>query len=127
MIVPFTGRIVYYRNEEARIIVLLEKSGRRQTIKKYNRVVKESRGRTYNLIAVLVNFEMLFLSIACLMVCILKYPKTLIDFNILDALYFGVAILCTMIVFCIIKWAYNFEKVRNHYEKTWVESKLEDR
>ncbi len=79
------------------------------------------------MIAVLVNFEMLFLSIACLMVCILKYPKTLIDFNILDVLYFGVAILCTMIVFCIIKWAYNFEKVRNYYEKTWVESKLEER
>lgn len=125
LIIPFTGRIVYYRNEEARIGVLLENSGRRKTLNGYNKAVKESRGRTYNLVAVLVNFEMLFLSIACLMVCILKYPKGLSEFNGLDVLYFSVAVLCTIIVFCIIKWAYNFDNVRNYYEKTWGESKLD--
>lgn len=127
LIVPFTGRIVYYRNEEARLYVLLESSGRRQTIKNYNKLVKESRGRMYKLIALLVNYEMLFLSLACLMLCILKYEKNISDFRIEDYIYFGVAIIATMTVFCIINWAYNFDKIRDYFEKKWVESKLDEK
>lgn len=116
LIIPFTARIVYYRNEEARLSVLLEKYQGRKILTKYNAKVKEDIGKVYPIIAVLVNYEMFALSLACLMLCICKYPKTIREFRLGDLLYFMAATICTGLVFIIITSSFRFGKIKEEFE-----------
>lgn len=119
LILPFTGRITYYRVSEARLAVCLEKSELRDYVNKFDSRVPERRDGMHGIIAILVNYEMFFLSIACLLLCYCKYPKEIAEFQRKDYLYFGVAIMCVVLVFCIITSAFNFDNLKKHYRDKW--------
>lgn len=128
LILPFTGRIVYYRNEEARLLVCLEEAGMHSYLKIFNRNVKDSKKGIYFLIRILVNYEMFFLSVACVLLCVCKYPKQICTFNIVDYIYFAIALVCTGSVFAIITSSFDFDKIRKEYSRKILfnDNKAED-
>lgn len=90
IIVPFTGRITYYRIWEAYLEVCLEEHGEHLRQKNFNKYVQiERANKVDGIMAVLVNYEMFILAAACL-------------------------------VFIIITAAFSFSKVKDAYRKKWI-------
>lgn len=121
IIVPFTGRITYYRIWEAYLEVCLEEHGEHLRQKNFNKYVQiERANKVDGIMAVLVNYEMFILAAACLVLCVLKYPIGLDEFLIGDYIYFAVAIFSVALVFIIITAAFSFSKVKDAYRKKWI-------
>lgn len=125
LLIPFTARIVYYRDAEARLNIALENSGTRKFMKIFNSKVRERNDGKFNIIGILVNYEMFILSLACLSVCILKYPKNISAFITADYLYFICVFLCVIIIFLMTSYTFSYKEIRDVYDDKWSKAEMD--
>lgn len=116
VIIPFTGRLCYYRKWNAHMTSFLNVfNKKRRCYDLYTNEVKIDRGIWGHIVAWLVNYEMLFLAIACTAVFWVKYPVSIENFYVFDYLYCALPLLLTIFEFFLISSTYNYEKMRIQY------------
>jgi len=86
--------------------------------------VPEKQTRFFNVIAVLNNYEMLFLSVATAIVFYCKYPfPPLIKFSKLDWLMLILPIVFSSFVGLTVAYTFNYGKWKTRYFNEWERSK----
>ena len=121
LIVPFEGRIAYYRLIHARVSAYLEMvTPKDRSLSIAGVKVPEGQTWFFHVIAVLNNYEMFFLSIATAIVFYVKYPyPTCAGFAPLDWALLSAPIIFTTFVGITIVYTFNYEKWKARYRAEW--------
>ncbi len=121
LIIPFEGRIAYYRLIHARISAYLEMVVPEDTTLDTIGVhVPEKQTKFFDVIAALNNYEMFLLSLATAIVFYLKYPfPSLNAYSRIDWLMFVVPFILSGFVFLITAYAFDYGKWKERYRDEW--------
>lgn len=126
LIIPFEGRIAYYRLIHARISAYIEMVIPEDvSLDIAGTQVSEKQTWFFNIIAILNNYEMLFLSIATAIVFYCKYPFPLWDeFSKVDWIMLIVPIIFSTFVGVTVAYTFNYSKWKAHYRKEWEKHRV---
>ena len=121
LIIPFEGRIAYYRLIHARVSAYLEMVTPQDTsLDIAGEKVPEKQTWVFNIIALLNNCEMLFLSVATAIVFYGKYPfPSVKEFSQMDWLMLALPIILSAFVGVTVAYTFNYGKWKSHYRKEW--------
>lgn len=121
LIIPFEGRISYYRLIHARISAYLELAVPKDTtLDIIGERVPEKQSRFFDVIAILNNYEMLFLSFATTAVFYTKYPFPCVnEFSNKDLFMFITPIILFAFVGLIGAYAFDYGKWKKKYSEEW--------
>lgn len=123
IIIPFTGRMAYYRIWSAQIKeYLCLYAEELSTYPIIGRSVPIEHGVMGTILAILVNYEMFFLACATTLLFFLKYPVKFVDFVVRDWCICSLPIILTFITFFIITAVYDYKKLRKYYKSKWEET-----
>lgn len=121
LIILFEGRIAYYRLIHARISAYLElviPEDRHLDILGEN--VPEGQTGFFNVIAILNNYEMVFLSVATAVVFYIKYLFPAQDgLSAADGLILMLPVIASALVGIIVAYTYNYGKWKRQYRREW--------
>lgn len=120
LIIPFTARISYYRLASAHIGSFLRKYSK--TDMKFElgaMVVSESKCKRYNLIAWLINHEMVLLGIATSITFYFKYIVSVNSWTIWNYISLIVPTIFIVIVYVISDSTYNYNKLLRDFGVEW--------
>ena len=121
LIIPFEGRIAYYRLIHARISAYMELIiPQDRCLDIWGKAVPEKQTRFFNIIAFLNNYEMLFLSVATAIIFYTKYPfPTLKEFSLTDLFMLVIPIIASAFVGVIVAYTFNYNKWKKYYHCEW--------
>lgn len=120
LIIPFAARISYYRLASAHINSFLKKFA--QADMKFEigtNVVSEKRCKRYNLIAWLVNHEMVLLGLATSCTFYFKYVNSIdawVPWNYIGLI---VPMALIVVVYLVVNATYNYKKLMNDFSNDW--------
>lgn len=120
LIIPFEGRIAYYRIIHARISAYLEvviPADRSLDI--IGVAVPEKQSNFFNIIVLLNNYEMFFLSCATALVFYSKYPVSLQAFQMKDYFLCLIPLVLSAFVLLIVAYAFNYDRWKKKYKDKW--------
>ena len=125
LIIPFEGRIAYYRLIHARISAYLEMMiPQDRSLNIAGKKAPEKQTWFFIVIAFLNNFEMFFLSSATAIVFYCKYPyPTEGKLSQMDWLMLSLPLVLSVFVGVIIVYTFNYEKWKSRYRKEWEKHK----
>lgn len=120
LIIPFTGRISYYRIAHAHISTFLEQSApEKMRFEAGTKIVPEDNAKNYRLIAWLINHEMLLLGITCDIIFIVKYINCIETWYAWNFCLLIIPIVLTGIVYVIIDSTYDYKEVKKWFAPGW--------
>ena len=121
LIIPFEGRIAYYRLIHARISAYLEMVVPEDTtLDTLGICVPEKQTPFFDIIAILNNYEMFLLSVAAAVVFYCKYPfPSLNEFSTVDYVIFAIPIILSAFVALIVAYTFDYGKWKTRYRKEW--------
>lgn len=120
IIIPFAGRMSYYRIWSAHIKAYLCVYAKElNTYTDNAKKVPIERGVIGKILAVLVNYEMFFLACATSLLFFSKYPVEFENFSVKDWCICSIPVILTAIVFVLITTVFNYKNIRSDYEKEW--------
>lgn len=126
LIIPFEGRITYYRLIHARISAYMEMViPEDRSLDIAGVEVPEKQTWFFNIIALLNNCEMLFLSAATTLVFYCKYPFPWGEkFSNKECIMFLIPAIPFAFVIKIISYTYNYGKWKARFRREWEKHRL---
>lgn len=119
LIVPFTARITYYRISDSRIEAFLDVFyAESRTFSRGCTFVKERQHPKFQIISLLMNFEMFILSCVCTILLINSLLNNKVS-GIKFFLQLCCSIICLILEIIIILQGYNYEKIYLHFRSKW--------
>lgn len=121
LIIPFEGRIAYYRLIHARISAYLEMVTPEDRSLDITGVgVPEKQTWFFNIIAVLNNYEMLLLSFATAIVFYVRYPyPSCAKLSLIEWVLLCAPVIFSTFVGIISAYTFNYEKWKARYRAEW--------
>lgn len=120
LIIPFTARISYYRLASAHINSFLKKFA--QLDMQFSigtNVVKENKCKHFNLIAWLINHEMVMLGVATACIFYVKYIFLIEKWTWKEYISLTVPIVLNLIVYIISDSTYSYKKLMDDFYAEW--------
>lgn len=125
IIVPFTGRVSYYRKWSAHMAAYLDVfAPKLRTYTDYGKKVKIENNCIDKLLAWFVNYELFILACASTILFEVKYPKKIDSFEIFDWAYCLLPILFSCIVLVLIKSVRNYEGMKEKYKEEFYNKRM---
>ena len=120
LILPFTARISYYRLASAHINSFLRKFGQKDMQFELGaNVVNDGKCTCYDLIAWLVNHEMVLLSIATSGIFYFKYIILIKEWKLGNYISLLIPLILICFDFIIANSTYNFKKLLDRFSAEW--------
>ena len=120
LIIPFSARIAYYRLATAHITSFLKNFCKeKMQFEIGTKVVKENQIILFNVIAWLVNHEMVLLSIATSCIFYFKYTLCISNWDFFHVVVLFIPIILSTLVYCITDSVYNYDKLIDKFNKKW--------